>query len=137
MDPLSAGTAILAVITAALASSKSLYKIVRSYQDYPTMVKELVQELEEFIPILESIQKLAKEDALGTLALPLSRCSEACKTLERTIVRCGGNTDDADAKAKFKGWIKWKYMGDNVEGFTRMLMGYKLTMLVALADANM
>ncbi|XP_044715337.1 uncharacterized protein HRG_10916 [Hirsutella rhossiliensis] len=37
----------------------------------------------------------------------------------------------------FRGWAKLKYMGDDIDGFRRLLSGYKSTITIALTDANL
>jgi hypothetical protein len=72
---------------------------------------------------------------LKGLNLPLFRCGKACREFEAAITKCIAHS--GGPRTSFRDWAKLKYMGDNVAAFKQMLAGYKSTISIALADANL
>ncbi|GAM38602.1 hypothetical protein TCE0_033f09454 [Talaromyces pinophilus] len=60
---------------------------------------------------------------------------QGCEDFKKIILRCS-STSGTDHKS-FRGWAKLTYMGDDIDGFRRPLGSYKLTINLALTDANL
>ncbi|PCG99277.1 Hypothetical protein PENO1_050510 [Penicillium occitanis (nom. inval.)] len=60
---------------------------------------------------------------------------QGCEDFKKIILRCS-STSGTDHKS-FRGWAKLTYMGDDIDGFRRLLGSYKLTINLALTDANL
>ncbi|KAI3326534.1 hypothetical protein HD806DRAFT_487509 [Xylariaceae sp. AK1471] len=129
---------LLALSTFAFQSSITLYKTVQSFQFHPKYVRELNEELEALNGVLCSLSDTitASIDVdLSALKLPLLSCGRACNEFEQLIIKCSSRS--GGSRTSFRDWAKVQYMGDNIDGFKRMLAGYKSTINIALTDANL
>ena len=61
--------------------------------------------------------------------------SRACSDFEQEILKCSADT--TENRTSFRGWARLKYMGEDIDGFRRLLASYKLTISVALTDATL
>jgi hypothetical protein len=129
---------LLALATFAFQSSITLYDTVKSFRTHPTRVKELLDELQALSGVLTSLTETinATTDVdLSALDLPLLRCGNACKEFEQELLKCMSRS--SDNRTSFRDWAKLRYMGDDIDGFRRVLSGYKLTINIALTDASL
>ena len=137
-DPISLTSGLVALVTFALQSGLVLYKTVDSYRSHPRTVRELREELEALNAVLQSLLETVANDAeidLPALKLPLVRCGKACKEFEEKIAKSTLRSNGP--KTSFRDWAKLTYMGDGITEFRNMLAGYKSTINIALADANL
>ncbi|KAL2839207.1 hypothetical protein BJY01DRAFT_29058 [Aspergillus pseudoustus] len=137
-DPISLASGLLALATFAFQSSVSLCDMVKSFRSHPTRVRELLQELEALSgvlgPLVDKVQSTSDTD-LSVLNLPLLQCGKACDEFKHEITKCAGRS--SATRTSFRDWAKLKYMGDDIDGFRRVLSAYKLTINIALTDANL
>ncbi|KAL4866008.1 hypothetical protein BDV12DRAFT_140006 [Aspergillus spectabilis] len=137
-DPISIASGLLALATFAFQSSLSLYDMVKSFRSHPTRVRDLMEELEALSgvlgPLVDRVRGTSDTD-LSVLNLPLLRCGNACKEFEQEIMKCASRS--SATRTSFRDWAKLKYMGDDIDGFRRVLAAYKLTINIALTDANL
>jgi len=128
---------LLALAVFAFQSSVSLRHAVDSFQSQKKVIRELKEELEALNGVLQSLQQAAADNSenLSGLNLPLFRCGKACKDFEEVIIKCVAHS--GGSRTSFRDWAKLKYMGDDIAGFKDMLAGYKSTINIALADANL
>jgi hypothetical protein len=136
-DPLSISSGLLAVIGAAAQATKTLYQTVRSFNNHQRAVKQLSNELEALEIVLESLETLAIQDAsiIVPLKLPLSQCHRACTEFDALLTSCSKRSEGS--RTSFRDWARLRYMDGDVIEFTNMLAGYKSTIAIALADANL
>jgi hypothetical protein len=128
---------LLALTVFAFQSSVSLRQVVDSFQSKKRIIRELKEELEALNGVLQSLQRAAADisEDLSGLKLPLLRCGKACKDFEEVIIKCTAHS--GGSRTSFRDWAKLKYMGDDIAGFKVMLAGYKSTVNIALAGANL
>ena len=128
---------LVALTIFAFQSSVSLHQVVDSFQNKKKIIRELKEELETLSVVLQSLQRAAAHNSedLSGLNLPLFRCGKACKDFEEIIIKCTTHSDGL--RTSFRDWSKLKYMGDDIAGFKDMLAGYKSTVNIALAGANL
>lgn len=128
---------LLTLAIFAFQSSVSLRQVVESFQSNKKIIRELKEELETLNGVLQSLQQAVAENSvhLSGLNLPLFRCGKACKDFEEVIIKCTAHS--GGSRTSFRDWAKLKYMGDDITGFKDMLGGYKSTINIALADANL
>jgi hypothetical protein len=128
---------LLALSVFAFQSSISLYQVVDSFQSSKKVIRDLKDELEALNGVLRSLQQAAADDTehLSTLNLPLFRCGKACEDFEEVIIKCTAHS--GGSRTSFRDWAKLKYMGSDIVGFKDMLAGYKSTINIALAEANL
>ncbi|GKT44620.1 uncharacterized protein ColSpa_04801 [Colletotrichum spaethianum] len=129
---------VLTLASFAFKSSVSLYSTVKGYKYHPKRVRDLVQEakdLSEVLSLLTDTVHAAADLDLSVLELPLRRCGEACKEFEHELARCSSRS--GGDRTSFRDWVKLQYMGDGIDEFTHLLAGYKSTIHIALADANL
>ena len=137
-EPISLASGLLALATFALQSSVTLYNTIRSFKSHHTRVRDLVEELqglsEVLNPLSETIRATTEID-FSPLDLPLLRCGNACKEFEQELLKCLSRS--SNDRTSFRDWARLRYMGDDIDNFRRILAGYKLTITIALADANL
>jgi Fungal N-terminal domain of STAND proteins len=137
-EPISLASGLLALATFAFQSSITLYSTIQSFQSHPKRVRDLTEELEALSgvlgPLSETVSATTEVD-LSTLDLPLLRCGNACKEFEQELLKCSSRS--GGSRTSFRDWAKLTYMGDDIDGFRRLLAGYKLTICIALTDANL
>lgn len=137
-DPLSLASGLVAIVTATIQSSKILYQTVQSFRDHPRSVRQLRDELQALNGVLQSLEAFAgaEPSLLVPLRLPLEQCTKACADFHKLILKCTRHSG-ASGNTSFRDWAKLRYMDNDVNGFTAMLAGYKATIAIALADANL
>ncbi|KAM0321337.1 hypothetical protein ACHAQA_010166 [Verticillium albo-atrum] len=136
-DPLSIASGVIGVLVATAQSTKALYQTVQSFRDQPRAVRQLQDELKSLDGVLDSLHDAIEEDAtfFVALGLPLRQCCEVCTEFQALVVNCTTHSDGA--RPSVRDWVRLRYMDTDIRGFTEMLAGYKATMAVALADANL
>ncbi|KAK1981129.1 hypothetical protein LZ30DRAFT_750291 [Colletotrichum cereale] len=129
---------VLTLASFAFKSTISLYNTVRSFKHHPKRVRDLIQEakdLSDVLSLLTETVEAATDLDLSVLELPLRRCGEACEEFEHELARCTSRS--GGDRTSFRDWTKLQYMGDGIDDFTGLLAGYKSTIHIALADANL
>lgn len=129
---------VLSFALLAFKSSIALYNTIQGIRTQPKRVRDLANELSAVSEVLHSLTETignAPGDDLSALELPLRRCDEACKEFEQELLRCSSRS--GGDRASFRDWAKLQYMGDGIDEFTQLLAGYKSTINIALADAQL
>lgn len=137
-DPISLASGLVALVTFALQSSTLLYQTVESYRSHSKKVRDLKEELEALASVLQTLSETVektKDTKFTALELPLLRCGNACKEFKDVITKCSARS--GGSRTSFRDWAKLRYMGDGIDEFREMLAGYKSTINIALADANL
>ncbi|MCJ1476205.1 hypothetical protein MMC13_004871 [Lambiella insularis] len=133
---LASGLLTLAVY--ALKSGSALYEIVQSFRDHPKRVRDLIEEIKALIdvlgPLVERLQSTPDTDLLA-LKHPLLRCGAACKGLEEEILKRFSRT--LDGRTSIRDWAKLKYISYDINEVMLLFSGYRMTIVVALTDANL
>ncbi|KAJ6005657.1 hypothetical protein N7451_003601 [Penicillium sp. IBT 35674x] len=130
-------SAIATFVTLALQSSIVLYQTVQSLQSRDKVIRELRQELEALQGVLQALQESTGnlDVDLASLEQPLKRCNNACEDFNALIRRCTSHS--TEERSSRRDWVKLRYMGEDISGFKNMLAGYKSTISIALAYANL
>jgi t-SNARE complex subunit (syntaxin) len=68
-DPLSITASVLAVITAAAQSARSLYETIRRFQDRSKTLKRLQDELDDLATILSSLAEVINSETTMVMLL--------------------------------------------------------------------
>lgn len=137
-EPISLASGLLTLATFAFQSSIKLYDTIKSFHTHLRRVCDLVEELEALSEVLGPLADIVdnRPDAdLSALKLPLLRCGNACHDFEKELLKCSSRS--TNTRASFRDWARLRYMGDDIDGFRRLVAGYKLTINVALTDANL
>lgn len=124
--------------TTALQAGIALYKAIKSYQSHQQNVIDLLNETGDLNNALGSLNRTIasrKDLDLSALEFPLQRCEKACQEFKEAIEKIsslsGGN------RASFRGWARLRCMGEDIDGFRRLLADYKSMINIALADATL
>lgn len=129
---------LLALGQFAFQSSVALYQTISSYQSHTQRVRDLAEEASALSGVLgslvETVQATTDID-LSSLELPLRQCGKACQVFEQQIQKVSSRS--TGSRASVRDWAKLKYMGEDIDGFRRLLASYKMTITVALTDANL
>lgn len=137
-DPLSVASALIAIVTATIQSSKVLYDTIQSFKNNQRIVRQLMDELLALNEVLLSLDTLvqSKDDpALGPLRTPLNQCRKACDDFNSLMIECSKHS--GRPRTSFRDWLKVRYMDGDIVCFTSMLAGYKSTIAIALGNANL
>lgn len=130
-------SAITTFVTLALESSRALYQTVRSLQSRDKIIRELRSEIQDLLGVLQTLEESIGNLNVDLAALeqPLGRCSNACAEFNTLIKGCTQNS--TEERGSKRDWLKLRYMGEDISGFKNMLAGYKSTITIALAYANL
>lgn len=129
---------LLTLATFALEASIKLSETIQSFKTHQKRVRDLLEELEALSGVLGPLTEIANgaiDVDLSALNLPLLRCGTACKEFEQELEKCVARS--GRNRTSFRDWAKLRHMGDDIDGFRRLLAGYQLTINIALADANL
>lgn len=133
-DPLSITASVLAVITAAVASVRSLCDTVRSFQNRSITLKRLHHTLQDLVTILDSLTTVVNADAsvVALLQGPIDRCQETCTEFEQSMKKFHGKS-----KAGLLDWTKLEFMRGDINDFIETLEGYKSTITVGIGTITL
>lgn len=137
-EPIGLAAGLLALATFAFQSSITLYQTLQSFQSHPKRVRDLMEELEALSGVLGPLSETvsATNDVnLSILDRPLLRCGNACKEFEQELLKCSSRSDGN--RTSFRDWAKLRYIGEDIDGFRRLLAGYKLTICIALTHVHL
>ncbi|OJJ79074.1 uncharacterized protein ASPGLDRAFT_70324 [Aspergillus glaucus CBS 516.65] len=129
MDPLSITASVLAVVTAAVQSTKSLYDTVKRFKERDKTLHRLQNELEDLANILESLAQVTDSEMsmLALLQNPINRCSQVCRDFEQSMRGFSGKS-----MTGFRDWAKMEFMRGSINEFIDTIAGYKSTISVGL-----
>lgn len=133
-DPLSITASLLAVTTAAIQSTKSLYETVKRFRDRNKTLRRLQDELGDLTNILDSLTQVtnAEQSMLTLLQGPIERCSQVCREFEQSMEVFRGKS-----KTGFRDWTKMEFMRGDMNEFIDTIAGYKSTISVGLGTITM
>jgi hypothetical protein len=128
---------LVGLATFALQASVALYKTVNSFNSHQEHVHDFAGETSALSGVLGSLtETITSTDLdLATLEVPLQRCGKACEEFEQEIQKCSQRS--GGSRASFRDWARLRYMGDDIDSFRRVLSRYKMTISIALSDANL
>lgn len=136
-DPISVAAGVVALVTFGVQASSSLLQLIKDFKRAPSTVRQLKEELEALVAVLQSL-KATVEDAesdFTPLETPLYQCSKACRDFEAILSHFAGRSKSA--KTSFQDWAKLRYLGSDISGFRDMITGYKATISIALCNVNL
>lgn len=133
-DPLSIAASALAVVTAAIQSTKSLVDTVKRFKDRDKTLRRLQAELEDLTNILDALAHVTstEKSMLALLEDPLNRCSQICCEFERSM-----KVFSERSKIGFRDWAKLEFMRGDINDFIDTIAGYKSTISVGLGTITM
>jgi DNA repair ATPase RecN len=133
-DPLSITASVVAVVTAAIQSTKSLTETVKRFKERDQMLSRLQHELEDLINILNALKEVTNIETsiLALLQGPVDRCSQVCREFEISMNQFSGKS-----KTGFRDWAKMEFMRGDINEFMGTLAGYKSTISVGLGTITM
>lgn len=139
-DPLSISSGVLALVTFAFHSSVTLYQTIRSFQSQDKTARALKNELGDLSSVLEALLETTSSNPdidFTILKSPVLRCGKACEEYGELIARCTKHSKHSKTRPSFRDWATQKYLQGDIDEFKDMLAGYKSTINIALAHANM
>lgn len=133
-DPLSITASLLAVTTAAIQSTKSLYETVRRFKERDKTLRRLQDELGDLTNILDSLAQVmnTEQSMLTLLQGPIERCSQVCGEFEQSM-----EVFRVKSKTGFRDWTKMEFMRGDINEFIDTIAGYKSTISVGLGTITM
>ncbi|KAH8599073.1 hypothetical protein B0O99DRAFT_683061 [Bisporella sp. PMI_857] len=133
-DPLSISASLLAVVTAAIQSSKSLCAAVQRYKSRDKTLHRLQHELEDLVNILSSLKAAIGTEAAIIMLLkkPIERCNQVCQDLEGAMAKFSRKSS-----LGLIDWARMDFMASDINGFMDTLAGYKSTIAVGVGTITM
>ncbi len=146
-DPLTVSAGIIAVVTIAYSSSKTLVETVKGIRDAPKTFQDLSTDLAALQEVLGLLGARldsggqggpfseAQISCLEHLATPLRACSNACSEFKLKLddVMC----HSSDTHTSFRDRIKLRFQDKDITAFRFKLASYKLTLSIALEFASL
>ncbi|KAJ5239542.1 hypothetical protein N7468_004161 [Penicillium chermesinum] len=128
-DPLSITASLLAVITAAVQSTKALRETIIRFKGRDKTLARLQHELCDLVTILDSLKQVIGTEAemLALLKGPIERCAQVCHDFEKCMQAFGSKS-----KTTIKDWTKMEFMRGDIHEFIDTISGYKSTISVGL-----
>ncbi|KAK0368123.1 hypothetical protein CLIM01_14516 [Colletotrichum limetticola] len=137
-EALGIASALIAIVTATIQTSQTLYSTIQSFRSHQRTVQQLLDELSALKEVLQSLEthiQIEDDATLASLKTPLLQCRRACADFDTLMIECSKYS--GRPRSSFRGWVKVRYMESDIHGFTSMLAGYKSTIAIALGDANL
>jgi hypothetical protein len=137
-DHIGMASGLIAAATFAFQSSVALGKTVKSYNSRQQSVLDLEEEISALSAVLDTLTRTISASSdldLSVLQLPLRRCKTACQEFEQAIKQSLSRS--SNDRANLRDWARVRYMGEDINGFRRVLSGYKMTITIALCDVNL
>lgn len=133
-DPLSITASLLAVITAAVQSTKALRETITRFKDRDKTLARLQDELCDLITILGSLEQVigTETSMLALLNAPIERCAQVCREFEKSM-----ESFSRKSKTGFRDWAKMEFMRGDIHEFIDTISGYKSTISVGLGTLTM
>ena len=134
MDPLSITASVVAVITAAIQSTKSLHETVKRFRERNKTLQRLQDELADLTNILNSLTQVTNVETsmLALLQGPIDQCNQVCREFEQSMEVFSGKS-----KTGFQDWTRMEFMKGNINEFIDTIAGYKSTISVGLGTITM
>lgn len=134
MDPLSISASVLAVLTAAIQSTRSLHETVKRFKERNKTLRRLQDELEDLTNILNSLTQVTNAEAsmLALLQGPIDRCSQVCREFEQSM-----EVFSKKSKTGFLDWTRMEFRRGDINEFIETIAGYKSTISVGLGTITM
>ncbi|KAL7903944.1 hypothetical protein GGI35DRAFT_249446 [Trichoderma velutinum] len=129
---------LLALGRFASQSSIALCETIHSYQSHPHRARELAEEAGALSEVLSSLVETVEATTdidLSLLEVPLRQCDKACQTIEQQIKKVSSRP--TGTQTSLEDWAKLRCMEEDVDGFRQLLASYKITITIALIDANL
>jgi DNA repair ATPase RecN len=128
-EPVSVAASVLAIITAAVQTTKSLCETVKRFKDRNKTLSRLQNELEDLGRILDSLAQVthAENSVLTLLQGPIDRCNQVCREFEQSMK---GFTEKS--KTSILDWAKLEFMRGDINEFIDTIAGYKSTISVGV-----
>ena len=130
--------ALLPIAVTAFQSVVTLLNTVKSFQSHKRRIRNLLEELDALVKVLNSLIETINATTgidFSALELPLRRCGNACEDFRTEFSKYTSRSSSKHTSVL--DWAKLRYMGEDIDGFRQLVAGYKLTLDVALADANL
>lgn len=136
-EAIGVASAIITFVTVALEATILLSQTVNSFQSREKSIRELREVLKDLQEVLQTLHELIDnlDIDLTVLERPLKRCASACTDFNTLVNKCTLNS--SEERFSKRDWLKIRYMGKDISGFKDMLAGYKSTITIALAYANL
>ena len=146
-DPLSVSAGIIAVVTLAYSSSKTLFETVKGIRDAPKTFQDLSTDLEGLQAVLGLLGASldsggeagsfseAQVSCLEHLATPLSACSDVCSEFKLKLEK--STRHSSDTHTSFRDSFKLQFKDTEITTFRYRLASYKLTLSIALEFASL
>ncbi|KAH7129670.1 hypothetical protein B0J13DRAFT_427001, partial [Dactylonectria estremocensis] len=137
-DGLSIAPSVVALVAFAFESSTVLYTTVRDFQSQDKNARALKYELADLRGVLQSLAETVDNNYdinFDALKLVLLRCGKNCEEYGDLVARCTKHS--SPSRPSSRDWISQQYLKGDISDFREMLAGYKSTINVVLANANM
>jgi cell fate (sporulation/competence/biofilm development) regulator YlbF (YheA/YmcA/DUF963 family) len=133
-DPLSVTASVLAIVTVAVQSVKSLHETVARFKGRDRTLQRLFNELEDIVNILNSLSEALQSEASTSALLkgPIDRCSKVCQEFKQSM-----ESFSQKSKTGIRDWAKLEFMRGDINEFIDTLSGYKSTIAVGIGTITM
>ncbi|XHG03929.1 hypothetical protein AWENTII_007214 [Aspergillus wentii] len=120
----------------AYQSSIALRETINSFGSPSKLVRDVIEELQSLHGVLASLaEKMgAVEMDPVMLEIPLKQCGNVCEEFRHELIKYSSQHGGG---LTFQDWHKIRFMNDDIDGFRRLLSGYKSIIQVALINRRL
>ncbi|KAF9887226.1 hypothetical protein FE257_010480 [Aspergillus nanangensis] len=121
VEPLSITASVLAVITAAVQSTKSLCDTLKRFKGRDKTLRRLQDELQDLTNILDSLAQVTKAEMsmVALLQGPIDRCNQICRDFEQSMKAFSGKSTTG-----LRDWAKMEFMRGDINEFIDTIAGH-------------
>lgn len=145
-DPLSITAGVIAVVTLAYDSGKTLYEFINGILEAPKALKDMNGDLAAIQKVLNSLKVELEGTPDATLSAGLKKflndikpslegCTEACDEFKAKLVKVTSHSTEAHTSKRDR--IKLQFQDKEISAFKYRMASYKATLSIALEYASL
>lgn len=137
-EAIGVASGITALLITTIHGAVILRDTIKSYEGHQKVVRDFLTELATVIQVLNNLNETMttrREKDFSALEVPLQQANMICDALQKELQKCLSRS--SDSRTSFRDWARLKYKDEDIDGLRRLLAEYKMTIDIALADANL
>jgi len=138
-EAIALSAALLDLITLTFDTSKKLYDNILSYRNQQKAVKDVLNELEALMVVLNIVRDYTKagpqDSKLSCLETPVKSCLTICQEMGTMLDQC--TIHSRNGQNSIRDWLKQQYRAKTLDEMKQRLDSYKSTLSIAFHAVEM